>query len=92
MQAARQTLCLVPSGPDPVLFLARRAVRLNRDTLAIANREGKNIAVSVPEGAYVKVVDLAAGSRLVDVEWAGEIVQMFAVDIRDRGELAAVAS
>jgi hypothetical protein len=34
----------------------------------------------VPDG-------IANAAGLVEVEWDGEIVQVFAVDLRDRGEL-----
>ncbi|HTW65214.1 MAG TPA: hypothetical protein VME17_11385 [Bryobacteraceae bacterium] len=72
--------------------MAQRTYRLNRPTLAIANRDGKNIVVTVPYDAYITVCDFPAGSRLADVEWDRQIVKMFVVDIRDRGELIAVAS
>jgi hypothetical protein len=32
------------------------------------------------------------GTRLVDVEWDGEAVMMFTVDLRERGTLIAQAS
>lgn len=92
MQAAPQRLGLVLSRPENVLFSRRRAVRLSRATLAIANRDGKNVAVTVPAGAYIEVADLSTANRLVEVEWEGEMVQMFAVDVHERGELVAVAS
>jgi len=72
--------------------MAQRTYRLSQPTLAIANRDGKNIVVTVPLGAYVRVRECSVRSRLVDVEWDGQTVQMFAVDIRDRGELVAAAS
>ena len=64
-----------------------RYFRLDRDTLAIANRDGKNVAVTVPCGAFIRIGDLPVGTRLVDVEWEGQIVKMFVVDVHERGEL-----
>ena len=57
--------------------MSARYFRLDRDTLAIANHDGKNVAVTVPSGACIRIGDRPVGSRLVDVEWEGEIVKMF---------------
>jgi hypothetical protein len=73
--------------------MAQRTYRTNRPTLAIANRDGKNVVVTVPAGApYIKAHDFPPRNRLVEVEWNGQIVKMFAMDIGDRGELVAAAS
>jgi len=69
-----------------------RHFRLDRDTLAIANRDGKNVAVTVPCGACIRVGHVAADGRLVDVEWQGQIVKMFVVDVYQRGELVRAVS
>ena len=54
---------------------------------------GKRIPVTVPKGAVVKVMNGPLdGTRLVDVEWDGEAVMMFTVDLRERGTLIAQAS
>ena len=51
------------------------------------------IAISVPAGSILGVPDnLAAAVGLVEVEWDGETVQMFAVDLRDHGALIQAAS
>jgi hypothetical protein len=78
--------------PRKTIYRLERTVRLTRPTLAIAERDGKNVAVTVPEGAYIKVGDLVRTTRLIEVTWDGQIVQMFAADIRERGELVAAAS
>jgi hypothetical protein len=42
---------------------------------------------SLPAGTMLKVLDgVANAGGFVDVEWDGEIVQIFGVDLRDRGE------
>ena len=68
--------------------------KLNAPTLAIMSLpNGKRIPVTVPKGALVKVVNGPLdGTRLVDVEWDGEAVMMFTVDLRERGTLIAQAS
>jgi hypothetical protein len=46
--------------------------------------------VTVPKGAVVKVMNgRLDGTRLVDVEWNGEAVMIFTVDLRKRGTLIA---
>jgi hypothetical protein len=46
------------------------------------------IAISIPAGAILKVpTKIEAAVGLIDVEWDGENVQVFAVDLRDRAEL-----
>jgi hypothetical protein len=68
--------------------------KLNTPTLAIMSLpNGKRIPVTVPKGAVVKVMNGPLdGTRLVDVEWDGEAVMMFTVDLRERGTLIAQAS
>ena len=68
--------------------------RLNTPTLAILSLpDGKRIPRTVPKDAVVKVVNGPLdGTRLVDVEWNGEMVMMFTIDLRERGTLVAQAS
>lgn len=68
--------------------------RLNTPSLAIKSLpNSKRISVTVPKGAVVKVVNGPLdGTRLVDVEWEGEVVMMFTIDLRERGTLVAAAS
>jgi hypothetical protein len=68
--------------------------KLNTPTLAIMSLpNGKRIPVTVPKGAVVMVVNGPLdGTRLVDVEWDGEAVMMFTIDLRERGTLIAQAS
>jgi hypothetical protein len=68
--------------------------RLNTPSLAIMSLpNGKRIPVTIPKGAVVKVVNGPLdGTRLVDVEWDGEAVMMFTIDLRERGTLVTAAS
>jgi hypothetical protein len=51
------------------------------------------IAISIPAGSFLRVPNNPANATgLVEVEWDGETVQMFAVDLRDRGELIKAMS
>jgi hypothetical protein len=74
--------------------MPREYYKLNSPTLAIMGlANGKRIPVTVPKGAVVKVVNGPLnGTRLVDVEWDGEAVMMFTIDLRERGTLIAQAS
>jgi hypothetical protein len=63
--------------------------KLNTPTLAIMSLpNGMRIPVTVPKNGVVKVVNGPLdGMRLVDVEWEGEAVMMFTIDLRERGTL-----
>lgn len=60
---------------------------LRKTTLAILEQNGHKIPLTIPLGAEVWVVDAADENQLVNVEWEGKRVLMFAMDLRDRGEL-----
>ncbi len=62
--------------------------KLHSPTLAIMTTpEGKRIPVTVPKNAIVTVKDGPLdGTRLIDVEWDGELVMMFTLDLRQRAE------
>jgi hypothetical protein len=63
--------------------------RVGTPTLAILSLpNGKRIPRTVPKGAIVTVLNGPLdGTRLVDVEWDGQMVMMFTVDLRERGTL-----
>ncbi len=62
--------------------------RLHAPTLAILTTAGKRVPVAVPKNAIVTVkAGPLDGTRLMDVEWDGELVMMFPVDLRERGAL-----
>jgi hypothetical protein len=67
--------------------MIRQRFRMKIPTLAITTQDGANIAVMIPKGAEVEVIDGPLnGNRLVDVRWDGKTVMVFTNDIRDRGE------
>ena len=62
--------------------------RLRTTTVAIHQEATGPVATSIPAGTVLKVSDDATNSSgFVEVEWDGKSVQVFAVDLRDRGEL-----
>jgi len=67
--------------------------RLNTPTLAIMVRDGHKVPVTIPKGGEIVVIDDAFdGHRLLAVQWEGETVMTFAIDIRERGERLDAAS
>jgi ribosomal protein L25 (general stress protein Ctc) len=65
--------------------------KLRTTTVAVHQEATRSVAISIPAGTVLKVFDSSANSSgLVDVEWDGKRVQVFAVDLRDRGELFRV--
>ena len=75
---------MINGGPPQ----AGKRYRLKNSTLAIMVHNGQHLPLTVPVGSVVQV---AAGrlneNRLVDVEWQGKPLKMFAADLRNRGEL-----
>jgi hypothetical protein len=62
--------------------------RLNTPTLAILSCDGQRIPMTIPQGGIVRVAGPTYADRqLFDVEWEGKKLLMFAVDLRERGEL-----
>jgi hypothetical protein len=67
--------------------------RLRTPTLAIMEHDGHRLPVTVPLGGVVQVIaGPVHGERLVDVEWEGKPLLMFAVDLHARGELVEGAA
>ena len=62
--------------------------RLNTAALAIMNHEGQRFRMTIPLDDVVQVI---AGPLdedwLLDVEWKGKALTMFANDLREHGEL-----
>ena len=55
---------------------------LTRCAMAIAQRSGRNVAIMVPEGAIIEVLDGPFdGVRLMDVRYLDEIIMMFTNDM-----------
>ncbi len=62
--------------------------RINSATLAIHSDGGQRIPMMIPTGAVVTLVaGPLDGLRMVDVNWYGKIVMMFAGDLRERATL-----
>ena len=60
---------------------------LLRTTTMGVEQVTRSVAISIPAGTVLRICeDCVNGTGLVDAEWDGKSVQVFAVDIRDRGE------
>jgi hypothetical protein len=60
--------------------------RLGSPTLGIRTVGTHREAIMIPAGAFVRITGLCSeGDRLVDCSWNGQLVALFAVDIRERG-------
>jgi len=74
-----------------------RVFRLEKAVLALERVGDKNRAVTVPKGAVIQVErDVLAdaggtGSCMACVQWLDKPLEMFVVDIRERGEEIAVS-
>ena len=70
-------------------MLTGKRFRMTRDTLAIDSSGEKRTAVAVPTGEIVEVIrgPRPDDTRMVDVEWNGRILVMFAEDVEGRGQL-----
>lgn len=67
---------------------------INHPSLAILSRPtgGKRLPVTVPAGSRVRVLEGPMdGTRLVEVDWDGDIVLMFTEDLRNHGTLISQA-
>lgn len=50
-------------------------------------QDGQRFPMTIPGGGIVRVIALNhIDNHLMDVEWEGKPMLMFAVDLRDRGE------
>ena len=65
----------------------RGRYRFNSPTLALLEEEGRHLARTVPAGAVVDVDGVFESDKLVEVQWDGKRVMMFAQDLRNRAEL-----
>ena len=61
--------------------------RLTRYAMAIALRDERHVAIMVPEGAIIEVLNGPFdGTRLMDVRYEGELVMMFTDDMKTHTE------
>jgi hypothetical protein len=62
--------------------------RLTRFAMAIAQREERHVAILVPEGAIIEVINGPFnGTRLMDVRYEDEVIMMFTDDMKTHTEL-----
>jgi hypothetical protein len=67
--------------------------RLRTTTLGVHQGDTSPVAISIPAGTVLSVPEGAVkNSGFVNVEWDGQSVQIFAVDLRERGELIKTMS
>ena len=61
--------------------------RLTRTAMAIAQRDSRNVAIMIPEGAVIELLDGPFdGVRLMDVRYNDEIIMMFTNDMETHTE------
>ena len=61
--------------------------RLTRTAMAIAQRDKRNVAIMIPEGAVIEVLGGPFdGVRLMDVRYNDEIIMMFTNDMETHTE------
>jgi hypothetical protein len=67
--------------------------RIREATLGIGLDEiSKRVVVSIPKGAEITVVeDEVDRAPWVKVSWNGRVLEMFLIDLRNRGELFRAA-
>ena len=58
--------------------------RLNQPILAL-RAEIADLRFALPSGALLNIVVEAPARGLIEVEWNGEVVRVFAEDVRSRG-------
>lgn len=67
--------------------------KLRTATVGIDQETTRPVVISIPAGSLVRVPDdFVATGGFVNVDWNGKSVQIFAVDLRDRGELIKARS
>lgn len=65
--------------------------QLKTATLAVVRKDGKSDLVTLPSGSLliIKQPPVAETGR-VAVEWQGMTVEMFTIDVRERGQLIEI--
>lgn len=68
------------------------ALRLSMPAWGLRANDGETRMILVPEGSVIQVTDQVENRQhMVEVDWDGFIVKLFAQDIRERGELIRFA-
>ena len=61
--------------------------RLTRAAMAIAQRDSRNVAIMIPEGAVIELLNGPFdGARLMEVRYEGEVIMMFTNDMETHTE------
>jgi hypothetical protein len=64
-----------------------KSFRLTRSAMAIALHNERHVAITVPEGAIIEVLNGPFdGTRLMDVRYDGELIMMFTDDMKTHTE------
>jgi hypothetical protein len=67
--------------------------RLTRTAMAIAQRNSRNTAIMIPEGAVIELLHGPFdGVRLMDVRYEGEIIMMFTNDMENHTQVVKKAN
>ncbi len=67
--------------------------RLSATTLGVHQQGIRSVAISIPAGTVVGVASgLGKDVGFVEIEWEGKCIRVFAVDLRERGELVKAMS
>lgn len=67
--------------------MSRLTYKLNVPTTAMRNENGERIIVTIPANALITVVQGDPhGSGIIKVWYRGQILSVFAIDLRGRGE------
>ena len=72
--------------------MKRKSYRLSASTLAVIYSAGQRLPVTIPAGAVVTIEGNEGQIGLVEVEWGGRVVTIFAEDLHERGELVRSVS
>jgi hypothetical protein len=60
---------------------------LTRSAIAIADRGGRHVSITVPQGAIIEVINGPFdGTRLMEVNYEGEMILMFTDDMKTHTE------
>lgn len=70
-----------------VSVTTRAKFRLSTPTFGITAKDGKMRPILVPKASIIEVLDLQETQRMVNVDWDGVLIRLFAQDIQERGEL-----
>jgi hypothetical protein len=65
-----------------------RQYKLRTATLGLCQQTGRHVVITIPCGTILRVIDDSADKNgLLEAEWMGNNVHIFAADLLSRGEL-----